>query len=152
MQQNCSRENWANFFSCPVIGTFPKNIQNIEHYHAVVPKNIFKMWEIFFLWNIAHHLFMVNVCVLRQSVSCLKCLTTKITRNRNSFQMICLNVNSYYIPSALLPTHFANVQCFLPECSIWPFASWDHPLAFLHHWLPLLTKRWQVCSWLVWDC
>ena len=81
-----------------------------------------------------------------------KRLVTVVTWNTNSFQMIGLNVIYYWSPKSLLSTHFANAWWFLFGCSICTLAMRDHLFAFLHHWLDLLIKGFEICIWLIWNC
>ena len=83
--------------------------------------------------------------------SCRKSLVTVFTRNRYSFQVICLNMVPYNSVSTLFSTHFANESFLPPGYPICSFSHLNHILAFLHHRLHLLIQRLQVATNLIWN-
>ena len=96
--------------------------------------------------------YVVSTFVNIQASPRRKDVATEITWNTYSFQMFRLNVISYWSLDSFLTTNFANRWGVLYGCPICFFATNDHILAFLHHWLNFLIKCLEVVTWLIWNC
>ena len=104
-----------------------------------------------FVLSLKIDLFVGSTFVYTYGIFRRKGLFTETTWNAYSFQMIVLDVILYQSESSFLSTHFANAWYFLLGCSICLLSSWDHLLAFLHHWLNLIIKSLEVGIYFTWN-